>query len=960
LRPSHQTASSPELVRLAREGDPEAFGALIERHIGAVTSVALARLRDRDTAEDLAQEVFLRAQLHLDQLTDPERFGGWVCRMARNLAIDWLRRGQSASRLVPLVPLDAMATEIPDVDAKGARETMEMREQSHTVHEAIMRLPVEQREAVLLHFTEGMTQQQIAEHLGTHQATVSRRLQRALKALRGVLEPMLREATASLRPSRSTVAKSVALAAAVSAMSGSAKASLVASATVGSLASAAEAAQVGAVGAAGLIGLVKSLPALIAGGGKAMATGKGIAATVAAVAAIGGGSFVALHEGSPERSAVPADVRSVYPYTCTMIMMQDQTLLDSLEIEALAPGRWREIRANRISVWDTAGRPGRMLNLDPQRRTAIEQTLGARAGNVITDFLSDFPQMRVNAQESLGRQQVDGRSADVWRGRTSATLDSVDWTWVTTLSVDPGTHLPIRIEQVQTGRGVERRHTWSDFVYHANVDESLFSMTPPEGYEVAISEPAPSPSPIPPTEGVFAVGSEGEMIALSEFAGGEIERLENRMRAGENPMAIMRELNLPSVPRDTRLIINRPRTTWERNPETGIIRRTYDVDQYVPVDRATSSLGGSWREVPGAVDIWEVTFLNPVRGDVLVLTCEPLDPSAAGVWLARFEGPVTESDRLSRPPVRSSNAHPIAEIVQVERGLSPPIPVGRGRRVRVICPPGFGGLEEIHITLQQNMISFDLQREGDTQSPATRMPAGAPALHQSPIEGTGYGSLQFTLLEEGSFLCLAKGEYTYGGLTLWLLFEESSAFADGVVDLNSRQNRGELNEGQWEYQRDLLIQSLWPELEWQPSALTWYDHHHLDPELACRALFCLAISGDSGLPVSLFFTPEQLEELAQTDPSLRDLPPAEELWESRHEAIGQLARDLGGMARAEYGSMIQATPGPGGSRSLVDVHVDVWVDGVPRTMFIPRMIRLDGNWGFIEGPTLRDQGTVVR
>jgi RNA polymerase sigma-70 factor, ECF subfamily len=84
-----------ELVSQARHGDTTAFGELIERHQGVVFAVALSHLRQREAAEDLAQDVFLRAWLHLEVLRDGARFGAWVARLARNLALDWVRAGQT-------------------------------------------------------------------------------------------------------------------------------------------------------------------------------------------------------------------------------------------------------------------------------------------------------------------------------------------------------------------------------------------------------------------------------------------------------------------------------------------------------------------------------------------------------------------------------------------------------------------------------------------------------------------------------------------------------------------------------------------------------------------------------------------------------------------------------------------------------------------------------------------------
>ncbi|MBN1477068.1 sigma-70 family RNA polymerase sigma factor [Candidatus Sumerlaeota bacterium] len=316
MRADHGQTSDEALVRRVLEGDSKAFESLIERHFGVVYAVALARLRDPDQAEDLAQEVFLRVHLHLGQFDPRHRFGAWVARIARNLAIDWLRRGQRASRLVPLVPLEGAAAEAPNPREKGARETMASDEEARALRRAILDLPAELREVVLLHFSEDLTQSEIAERLGLHQATVSRQLKRALAMLRGALEPTLRGVGPSLRAPRQAVAKSILLASAVGAMSATAKASLAASATVGEWASAAEMAKVTAAGTVGVVGFLQSLPALIAGGGKAMATGKGIAATIAAAVLIGGGAMI-ITQGDDVEDRIVSEVTEEGVYALT-------------------------------------------------------------------------------------------------------------------------------------------------------------------------------------------------------------------------------------------------------------------------------------------------------------------------------------------------------------------------------------------------------------------------------------------------------------------------------------------------------------------------------------------------------------------------------------------------------------------------------------------------------------------
>lgn len=167
--------SGTALIEAVRAGDQSKFEALLERHFRLVYLIALARLRSPEIAEDLAQEVFLQTYLHLGELAEPAQFGSWVARVARSLAIDWLRRGQSGSRLLPLVPLDDATAERVDSKSLGVRDAMAAEQESEALRRAILDLPPEQREVILLHHSEDLSQREIAERLGVHQATVSQR-----------------------------------------------------------------------------------------------------------------------------------------------------------------------------------------------------------------------------------------------------------------------------------------------------------------------------------------------------------------------------------------------------------------------------------------------------------------------------------------------------------------------------------------------------------------------------------------------------------------------------------------------------------------------------------------------------------------------------------------------------------------------------------------------------------------
>lgn len=196
-----QPEADAELVNQARSGDQRSFESLVLRHFSAVYVVAFAHVANRETAEDIAQEVFLRAYLHLEKLQKPSQFPAWVCRIARNLAVDWQRSPDSVARLIPRLPDSIEVDQIPDRRLEGAREKMAKQEQQRAVHDAMLKLPAELREVLLLQYCEGMNTTEIGERLGVHRTTIHYRLKNARTEFRRLIEPAIAESTAAaMRP----------------------------------------------------------------------------------------------------------------------------------------------------------------------------------------------------------------------------------------------------------------------------------------------------------------------------------------------------------------------------------------------------------------------------------------------------------------------------------------------------------------------------------------------------------------------------------------------------------------------------------------------------------------------------------------------------------------------------------------------------------------------------------------
>ena len=200
------TGADGTLVRQVLSGDEDAFEALVERHKGAVYALVVGKTGNFASAEDLVQETFVEAYLHLKSLKDPGKFPAWVRGIAVNLSNKWIQKRK------PDVPIDnldrseeaALQSEIlPEtfVRLPQAPDSLyEVEEMRNRVLGAVEALSEKHREAVLLHYMEGMTYREIAGLLEVPETTVLGRLQVARSQLREELLPVVEETLKAQRP----------------------------------------------------------------------------------------------------------------------------------------------------------------------------------------------------------------------------------------------------------------------------------------------------------------------------------------------------------------------------------------------------------------------------------------------------------------------------------------------------------------------------------------------------------------------------------------------------------------------------------------------------------------------------------------------------------------------------------------------------------------------------------------
>ena len=177
--PSDQDPTDAHVVSRALSGSQAAYREIVRRYQRPLLNLIAQIVRDRAEAEDLTQEVFVKAFRALDRYDPARRFSSWLFTIAHNHALDRLRT-------VHGVTLSIDSDEVPDVPSAPVASPADLAERARladALGDALGRLRVEYRAAVVLRYQEDLTQQEIAEVMGVPEGTVKTYLHRARKEL---------------------------------------------------------------------------------------------------------------------------------------------------------------------------------------------------------------------------------------------------------------------------------------------------------------------------------------------------------------------------------------------------------------------------------------------------------------------------------------------------------------------------------------------------------------------------------------------------------------------------------------------------------------------------------------------------------------------------------------------------------------------------------------------------------
>ena len=179
-----------DLVLRSKNGELSAFGELVGRYQSLVVNFCYRMLGNREDAEDIAQETFLRAFAAIRRFEPRAKFSTWLLAIAKNLALNLLRDERRRGRDVHIARVfeeEMQATDLVASDNPGPHEALCQEERAQYVRRALQQLSDTHRTIIVLRDFEGRTYEEIAKIMRCRKGTVKSRLSRARDRLRDIL-----------------------------------------------------------------------------------------------------------------------------------------------------------------------------------------------------------------------------------------------------------------------------------------------------------------------------------------------------------------------------------------------------------------------------------------------------------------------------------------------------------------------------------------------------------------------------------------------------------------------------------------------------------------------------------------------------------------------------------------------------------------------------------------------------
>lgn len=176
-------ASDARLIEQIRKGERAAFGEIVRRYEKKLLRTIYRLVGNADTAEDIAQDAFLKVYDRLGDFDSSRRFGPWLFQIGVNAAIDWLRRNRKR-HVYSLTEMTSSEREF-DVEDPDPRPRQDL---SQEVQHVLAQIPLDYRTVLLLRDLEGFPCSEVAAIIGRREPTVRWRLLKAREMFRQIWE----------------------------------------------------------------------------------------------------------------------------------------------------------------------------------------------------------------------------------------------------------------------------------------------------------------------------------------------------------------------------------------------------------------------------------------------------------------------------------------------------------------------------------------------------------------------------------------------------------------------------------------------------------------------------------------------------------------------------------------------------------------------------------------------------
>ncbi len=184
-----------QVVQASLDGDPRAFGELVRRYDSRLLNFVYRTVGDRERAEDLVQETFVRVYRHLHRFDQSKKFSTWIYTIAGNLAKNELRnRSRNPLVLFQAIKKNWDADHRPlewEDHAYKPDDLFRKRHLREMVEKAVAQLPEHHRVVFVLRELEGKSYEEISDITGVHLGTVKSRLNRARNNFARIIAPMV-------------------------------------------------------------------------------------------------------------------------------------------------------------------------------------------------------------------------------------------------------------------------------------------------------------------------------------------------------------------------------------------------------------------------------------------------------------------------------------------------------------------------------------------------------------------------------------------------------------------------------------------------------------------------------------------------------------------------------------------------------------------------------------------------